>query len=38
MIDELTALCLKGGFLLEKWISNSCVVLQAIAEDKGLKT
>lgn len=34
MIEELTALCSKGGFLLEKWISNSRVVLQTIAEEK----
>ena len=30
MIKDLTALCQKRSFILEKWISNSCVVLQAL--------
>lgn len=33
MIRDLIALCQRGGFILEKWISNSRVILQAIAED-----
>ncbi len=37
MIRDLTALCQKGSFILEKWISNSRVVLQAISEEKRAK-
>lgn len=37
MIRDLTALCHKGGFILEKWISNSRAVLQAISEDQRAK-
>ena len=37
MMRDLIALCQKGGFMLEKWISNSCVVLQAVAEEHRAK-
>ncbi|KAK0152604.1 hypothetical protein N1851_005873 [Merluccius polli] len=39
-VQDLVALCRKGGFILEKWISNSRTVLQTITEDQraqGLK-
>lgn len=34
MIQDIGALCQKGGFMLEKWTSNSCIVLQTITEDQ----
>lgn len=34
IIEELTTLCLKGGFRMEKWISNSRVVLQNIVKEE----
>jgi len=37
MVRDLIALCRKGGFILEKWITNSPIVLQAIAEDQRSK-
>ena len=37
MIGGLTALCQKGSFILEKWISTSRVVLQAIKVDQRAK-
>lgn len=37
LIHGLIALCGKGGFALEKWISNSRVVLQAISEEQRAK-
>lgn len=37
MIKDLTALCQKGSFILEKWISNSRVVLQALTEEQRAK-
>ncbi|XP_014834503.1 PREDICTED: uncharacterized protein LOC106912190 [Poecilia mexicana] len=37
LINDLVALCEKGGFTLEKWISNSRVVLQAISEEQRAK-
>ncbi|XP_030596228.1 uncharacterized protein LOC115787620 [Archocentrus centrarchus] len=37
MIRELIVLCKRGGFFLEKWISNSRSVLQSIAEDQWAK-
>lgn len=37
MMLDLVALCGRGGFTLEKWISNSRVVLQAISEDQRAK-
>ncbi|XP_016522029.1 uncharacterized protein LOC107834739 [Poecilia formosa] len=37
LIKDLVALCEKGGFTLEKWISNSRVVLQAISEEQRAK-
>lgn len=33
-VRVLIALCRKGGFILEKWVSNSRVLLQSIAEEK----
>lgn len=37
MVKELNALCKRGGFILEKWISNSRAVLQTIPEDQQAK-
>ncbi|KAK7884837.1 hypothetical protein WMY93_027960 [Mugilogobius chulae] len=37
LIHDLIALCGKGGFVLEKWISNSRVVLQAISKEQRAK-
>ncbi|KAK7880408.1 hypothetical protein WMY93_032954 [Mugilogobius chulae] len=37
LIHDLIALCGKGGFVLEKWISNSHVVLQAISKEERAK-
>ncbi|KAK0147804.1 hypothetical protein N1851_012495 [Merluccius polli] len=37
MIQDLTALCQKGGFSLEKWISNRRAVLHAIAAERRAK-
>lgn len=37
MIKDLSALCKRGGFILEKWISNSRAVLQTIAEEQRAK-
>ena len=37
LIKDLTALCLRGGFYLTKWVSNSRVVLQAVAEEHRAK-
>lgn len=37
MIQDIGALCQKGGFMLEKWTSNSRIVLQAITEDQRAK-
>lgn len=37
MIQDLTLLCQKGGFVLEKWISNSRAVLHAIATERRAK-
>lgn len=36
-VKELSALCKRGGFVLEKWVSNSRSVLQSIAEDQKAK-
>ena len=36
-VQELSALCKRGGFVLEKWVSNSRSVLQTIAEDQWAK-
>ncbi len=33
MVQDLIALCQKGGFCLTKWISNSCKVLQSVPEE-----
>lgn len=32
MIQDLTALCQKGGFTLSKWVSNSRAVLRSVSE------
>lgn len=37
LYQELRAICFKGGFLLTKWISNSCHVLAAIPETERAK-
>lgn len=37
MIQTIGALCHRGGFILEKWTSNSRIVLQAITEDQRAK-
>ncbi len=37
LIKDLTALCLRGGFHLTKWVSNSHVVLQTVAEEHRAK-
>ena len=37
MVKELNTLCKRGGFILEKWISNSRAVLQTIPEDQRAK-
>ncbi len=37
MIKDLTALCKRGGFILEKWVSNSRAVLQSVTEDRRAK-
>lgn len=36
-MKALIALCQKGGFILEKWISNSRVLLQSISVDQRAK-
>lgn len=38
MIQDTGALCQKGGFMLQKWTSNSCIVLQTITEDQRPRT
>lgn len=37
LVKELTALCAKGGFSLNKWVSNSRVVIASIPEEKRAK-
>lgn len=37
IVKELNALCERGGFVLEKWISNSRAVLHTIAEEQQAK-
>ncbi|KAK0135655.1 hypothetical protein N1851_028490 [Merluccius polli] len=37
MIQELTALCHKGGFTLSKWVSNSRAVLRSVSESHRAK-
>lgn len=37
LYHELRAICLKGGFLLTKWMSNSCQVLAVIPETERVK-
>ena len=37
MVEDLNALCKRGGFVLEKWISNSRTVLQTKQKAKELK-
>ncbi|GAA6227198.1 uncharacterized protein LOC115787620, partial [Lates japonicus] len=37
LIKDLTALCLRGGFHLTKWVSNSHVVLQTVAGEHQAK-
>jgi len=37
MVKELNDLCKRGGFILEKWISNSRAVLHTIAEEQRAK-
>lgn len=37
MVQDLTALCQKGGFSLIKWISNSRKVLQSVPEESRSK-
>ncbi|PWA32804.1 hypothetical protein CCH79_00018048 [Gambusia affinis] len=37
MVNELNALCKRGGFQLEKWISNSRAVLHSIPEEHWAK-
>lgn len=37
MIEDLTAVCQRGGFCLTKWVSNSCVVLRTVAEEHKAK-
>lgn len=37
MIQDLTPLCQKGGFALEKWISSSCAVLHANTTEQRAK-
>lgn len=36
-MQDLTALCTKGGFRLNKWVSNSRVVIASIPEEKRAK-
>ncbi|XP_034093136.1 uncharacterized protein LOC117560379 [Gymnodraco acuticeps] len=37
MVEDLNALCKRGGFVLEKWISNSRAVVQTISEEQKAK-
>lgn len=37
MVEDLNALCKRGGFVLEKWISNSRAVLETISEEQKAK-
>ncbi len=37
LVQDLTALCAKGGFRLNKWVSNSRVVIVSIPEEKRAK-
>lgn len=37
MVQDLRAICKRGGFNLTKWISNSLQVLQSIPEEHKAK-
>lgn len=37
LVHDLTALCAKGGFRLNKWVSNSQVVIASIPKEKRAK-